>query len=165
MKEIIKTGQPMMISVTDEDVKEYLYDICETEHAGCNKACPVYDIMSKDGEKFDGECPYFKNGTAMLERLRKIKIIPNKQLRVWWSSALPIKNMEYYMVNSIKEARKRIKYLTSRNLQNKRCTDNVGGLEIFELEKGCENKGDWSEWECEECIEDIFKCECDKNDK
>ncbi len=52
--------------ITDEDIEEELYDICDREHASCNEICPMYNLKNEK-EK----CPYFKDGKAMLKKLRE----------------------------------------------------------------------------------------------
>ena len=77
------------------------------------------------------------------------------ELRVWWSSQIPIPKSGYerYLVETIREAKIKIKTLAQRDLNDKLVTDNVGGLEVFENEE-------WSEWYCDDCGEDIFICKC-----
>lgn len=64
-------------------------------------------------------------------------------LRVWWSSSVPIKDLEVYSVENIEQAKNKLRELTERDLANKFVTDNVGGLEVFE-------DGKWNEWENED---------------
>ena len=52
--------------ITDRDIEDGLYEICEDTHASCGEECPVYDFKHEEGE-----CQYFKNGKAMLKRLRE----------------------------------------------------------------------------------------------
>ncbi len=62
--------------VTDEDLVNELWEVCDTVHASCNSECPVYE---KNGgavgadKPFDENrgCDCFKNGKAMLAFLRK----------------------------------------------------------------------------------------------
>lgn len=59
--------------ITDEDIEEELYDVCEREHHSCNSDCLVYLVNgnchpdTKDGNY---GCDCFKNGNAMLEFIR-----------------------------------------------------------------------------------------------
>lgn len=55
--------------ITERDIADALYDICDREHGGCNSACPVYEKL-QDYRL----CDCFKNGTAMLKFLRKANI-------------------------------------------------------------------------------------------
>lgn len=72
------------------------------------------------------------------------------QLRVWWSSQIPIteESKEEYLVENVEEAKKKIIELTNRDLKIESIIDNVGGLEIFE--KNHEGKLEWSEYYDEE---------------
>lgn len=73
-------------------------------------------------------------------------------LRVWWSSQVPIDNsLEVFVVTNIKEAKNKIDELTNRDLKDALVTDNVGGLEVF-------NGSEWEEWESEDG-ENIDKAE------
>ena len=74
LDKIIKSGKEVTVIFTLEDAYNALYEICDTEHAGCTGACPVYAKCIEDGEFTKGkcnDCPYFKNGLLMFERLRK----------------------------------------------------------------------------------------------
>ncbi len=56
--------------ITDKDIEYELYEICCNEHAGCNSECPAYDDI-RDTEEFkNGNCPFFKDGKAMLKHFR-----------------------------------------------------------------------------------------------
>ena len=73
-----------------------------------------------------------------------------KDMRVWWSSKVPIDNsLEKFAVETIEQAKEKINELTKRDLKDKSITDNVGGLEIFE-------DNFWEEWNDEETGDDIF---------
>ena len=52
--------------IKKEDIENALYEICDNVHSSCDSSCPVYDIIG-DGK----ECPCFKNGTAMLDLIKK----------------------------------------------------------------------------------------------
>jgi len=63
--------------ITDEDIAEELYEICDRVHSGCDEECPVF---KKNGNKAVGEdkpweenrgCDCFKDGKMMLKYLRK----------------------------------------------------------------------------------------------
>lgn len=63
--------------VTEDDVINVLYEICDDEHSSCNDDCPVYEA---NGSKAPGSdkpfsvnrgCDCFKNGALMLQFLRK----------------------------------------------------------------------------------------------
>jgi hypothetical protein len=62
--------------ITEDDIKNELYEICDREHYSCNSNCPVY-YLNKNSipdtrNAFD--CDYFKSGSKMLEFIRnKIK--------------------------------------------------------------------------------------------
>jgi hypothetical protein len=58
--------------ITDEDLAQELYEICEKEHSGCNDDCPIHAKVLSDKEKKDSSCPYFKNGVKMLEALYQL---------------------------------------------------------------------------------------------
>ena len=81
----------------------------------------------------------------------------NENMRVWWSSQVPINDsLEIYPIKNIEEAKKKIDELTKRDLANDSVSDNVGGLEIFE-------DNDWAEWTSDETGNDIFEeSECVK---
>lgn len=86
MDKILKTGKKITVEITPNDVKNELYDICDTVHSSCDSGCPVYNIAKEDGEDFQSSgCPYFKNGTRMMNRLignRLIKITVNGKNKV-----------------------------------------------------------------------------------
>ena len=66
------------------------------------------------------------------------------ELRVWWSSQVPINNsLETFTVANTQEAKIKLDELTNRDLKDSSITDNVGGLEVF-------NGSEWEEWESEE---------------
>lgn len=52
--------------ITENDLEDALYEICNREHAGCNNACPVFEKL-QDYRL----CNCFKDGKAMLSFLRK----------------------------------------------------------------------------------------------
>ena len=81
-------------------------------------------------------------------------------LRVWWIPQVPGKPFQI-PVASVMEARKIMVVLADYDIfqfKNKIKPDysNAGGLELFE-------KGEWSEWHCPECDDDVDDCECPKD--
>lgn len=73
------------------------------------------------------------------------------QLRVWWSSQVPITKgkTEFYLVSCIDEAKLKLSILAKRDLENPFVTDNIGGLEIFQDGKFCEWQDEFGDdiWE------------------
>ncbi len=67
------------IKISDEEISNELFEICEREHAQCNEDCPVYKLNGnkipfKENEN-DG-CSCFKHGSKMLEFIRKKALKP-----------------------------------------------------------------------------------------
>jgi hypothetical protein len=62
--------------VTDEDIADELYEVCDRVHSSCDSECPVFEKnggavgANKPFEENRG-CDCFKNGKAMLRFLRK----------------------------------------------------------------------------------------------
>lgn len=56
--------------ITDSDLAEELYDICDSVHAGCSEDCPIYELILTDKQK-NVDCPFFKDGKKMLNALKK----------------------------------------------------------------------------------------------
>lgn len=87
-----------------------------------------------------------------MKRTKKIEIenisipIEESSLRVWWIPRVPMKAF-HVEVNTIKEAKLILKTLAEPDFSN------AGGLQVFE-------DGEWLEWECPVCVEDIDNCEC-----
>ena len=55
--------------VSELDVEDALYEMCDREHASCNSACLVYKLNGNkipDVLKSNCGCDCFKNGCAML---------------------------------------------------------------------------------------------------
>jgi hypothetical protein len=55
-------------AISDADIDDALYEICEREHSSCNNDCPVYCLLCLLPRRHDlvnGVCPCFKNGTEM----------------------------------------------------------------------------------------------------
>lgn len=60
--------------ITDKDLVNELYEVCDMTHASCDSGCPVYRLNGNEAPHTEGEeygCDCFKNGTAMLEFIRK----------------------------------------------------------------------------------------------
>jgi len=64
-------GQPL----SDADLEELLYDICDGEHSSCNNNCPVYDLNGGWAPDtipiYNHGCDCFKNGAKMLKFIRE----------------------------------------------------------------------------------------------
>ena len=62
-------------TVSDENLKSELYEICEREHSSCNSDCPVYRL---NGNSVPNTMPFeqnrgcdcYKNGSEMLKFIR-----------------------------------------------------------------------------------------------
>ena len=81
LNKIVETDNSIKIEITKEDAYDELYEDCESNHSGCNRACPVYDLACEDREfkpTEHNDCPYFKNGKAMFERLQGKKLLKIK---------------------------------------------------------------------------------------
>ena len=75
--EIIETDEDIIVTIKKQDVYDDLYETCDTVHSGCDSCCPVYAKCVEEGEfneNKSNECPYFKNGKSMFERLQGKKI-------------------------------------------------------------------------------------------
>lgn len=81
-----------------------------------------------------------------------MKKIKEGDLRVWEMHQIPGK-AKYTYVKSVKEGKTLIDKKADADLKNPFITDNAFGLEVFE-------SGEWCEWQCPECWEDIVNCEC-----
>jgi len=61
--------------ISDSDIANELYEICDREHAGCNNACPVFRLNGSEVVKPKKGYPYgcacFKSGSEMLKFIRK----------------------------------------------------------------------------------------------
>ena len=56
--------------VSEQDIKDALYEICDDEHASCSSNCLVYE--ANGGEPVgSNDCRCFKNGRKMLNFLRE----------------------------------------------------------------------------------------------
>ena len=65
----------MKHEITDSDINDALYEICDSVHAGCDYNCPVYELNgglppkeSEYGKKYGCDC--FKSGSAMRAFIR-----------------------------------------------------------------------------------------------
>jgi hypothetical protein len=63
--------------ISDEDIANGLYEICDSVHSSCGSDCPVYCLngnevpdIAKDFNANRG-CDCFKNGSAMLKFIRE----------------------------------------------------------------------------------------------
>ena len=85
------------------------------------------------------------NGEEKTKMEQKMTDGKTSQMRVWWSSRVPIESgdLETYPVESVEQAKSKLTELTNRDLADKSVTDNVGGFEVFE-------DGEWTEWESED---------------
>jgi len=63
--------------ITDKDLANEFYEVCESVHASCDSECPVYRLNGNkvpdtaNDFKANRGCDCFKNGTAMLKFTRK----------------------------------------------------------------------------------------------
>ena len=63
-------------TITDKDLEEELYEICEREHSSCGYDCPVYELNggsvldTQNDYKVNRGCDCFKSGKLMLEFIR-----------------------------------------------------------------------------------------------
>ncbi len=74
-------------------------------------------------------------------------------LKVWWVRNPP-NNPEVYIVSSIKQARDILNKLTSADLKLPHVLSNAGGLCVLGED------GEWEDWYCDTCAEDINTCKC-----
>ncbi len=68
IQKLIKGEMP-----TDQELENYLWEICDKVHSSCDNRCPIYKAM--DGETTrdeDGNCYFFRSGSEMLKYLRQI---------------------------------------------------------------------------------------------
>ena len=62
--------------ITDSDIEDGLYQICDNVHSSCDSSCPVYELNGNEVPdtakdfKVNRGCDCFKNGAAMLEFIR-----------------------------------------------------------------------------------------------
>lgn len=63
--------------VTDQDIADELYEICDRVHSSCDSDCPVYSINGNrvpdtaNDFKVNRGCDTFKDGEAMLRFIRE----------------------------------------------------------------------------------------------
>ena len=68
-------GEP----ITDADLENELYEICDRVHSGCNSDCPVYRLNGNEvpdtAKNFEVNrgCDCFKSGSDMLSFIRSKK--------------------------------------------------------------------------------------------
>lgn len=58
--------------VTEKMLQEELYEVCDSVHASCNDACPVF-LLNNHHTVGNGDCACFKNGKAMLKFIQATK--------------------------------------------------------------------------------------------
>lgn len=60
--------------ITDNDIADALYEICDHVHSSCDSNCPIYNLYGEVPKDWDDwNCAYFKNGHKMLRKLREAK--------------------------------------------------------------------------------------------
>ena len=59
--------------ILQKDIEEGLYEVCDNVHSTCDFTCPIYEFVLTQKQRENSGCPYFKDGTKMLEALRLIK--------------------------------------------------------------------------------------------
>ena len=60
--------------ITEKDLSNALYEICENTHASCDEDCPVYRANGygvPNNEKSRWGCDCFKDGFKMLQFLKE----------------------------------------------------------------------------------------------
>lgn len=63
--------------ITDKEIADGLYDICDSVHSRCSNDCPVYRLNGGSAPdtandfKVNRGCDCFKDGTAMLKFIRE----------------------------------------------------------------------------------------------
>ena len=66
--------------ITNKEIQNELYEICDREHSNCNEDCPVYKLNGNEPpsegiEENETEgnygCDCFKNGKLMFEFIKK----------------------------------------------------------------------------------------------
>jgi hypothetical protein len=59
--------------ITEEEIANECYEMCDYIHASCDDSCLIYEkfcgIPREDDE--NGGCEFFKNGTKIMKELRK----------------------------------------------------------------------------------------------
>ena len=69
--------------ITDKDIAEELYEICDRVHSSCYCECPIYEKFNEiPWNKEKDNCKFFKDGKSMLKELRK-KIISKKWSHIY----------------------------------------------------------------------------------
>lgn len=57
-------------TVTQKDIENELYEICDREHASCNNYCPIYELGLINPT--DEDCDYFKSGKKMFNAIKSL---------------------------------------------------------------------------------------------
>lgn len=65
--------------ITDAEIANELYEICDRIHSSCNSECPIYAVNDSTPLTIDHACPCHKDGHAMLAFLR------DKPRMVFWN--------------------------------------------------------------------------------
>jgi hypothetical protein len=61
--------------ITDEDLENALYEVCDDVHSSCNSSCPINRLNGGEVPNTlpnNRGCDCFKNGKAMLKFIREI---------------------------------------------------------------------------------------------
>jgi len=61
------------IDITDQDLENELYQICDRVHSSCDSECPVYYLNNNEAPNTlpkNRGCDCFKNGRYMLEFIK-----------------------------------------------------------------------------------------------
>lgn len=61
------------LEVDDTEIKNTLYEICDSVHATCSEDCPVYAMNGGPVNPKNQGCDCFKDGAKMLDFLRRKK--------------------------------------------------------------------------------------------
>jgi len=67
----------MNLKITDNDIADALYEMCDNVHASCNSECLVYHLNYDEvpdtvhNFEINRGCDCFKNGLKMLAFIRK----------------------------------------------------------------------------------------------
>jgi hypothetical protein len=68
------------VVLTDQDIEDELFKICNRIHSSCDRQCPVYALNNGHPLGFEKDwlsncgCDCFKNGKAMLAFMRKFPV-------------------------------------------------------------------------------------------
>lgn len=58
------------VSISEKEIEEALYEVCDEVHSSCCEECPVYSLMTQE-ERNNLNCSCFKNGKLMKEFILK----------------------------------------------------------------------------------------------